>query len=86
MLRTAGESTADPDVRERIRTAETPYGAQEIAEGASRVENWPQVRTAVMAGLLRAKYAQHPELADILIGTGDAPFGYTGLGSNRWRT
>ncbi|MGP4024469.1 NADAR family protein [Actinomadura sp. 3N407] len=79
-------STADPDVRERIRTAETPYGAQEIAEGASRVENWPQVRTAVMAGLLRAKYAQHPELADILIGTGDAPIGYTGLGSNHWRT
>ncbi|MFI0485960.1 hypothetical protein [Actinomadura sp. 9N215] len=49
-----------------------------------RVENWRQIRTAVMAGLLRAEYGRHPGLADVLIGTGDAPIAYVGMGSVHW--
>ncbi|MGW3772958.1 NADAR family protein [Actinomadura verrucosospora] len=79
-------STEDPQVRERIRAAERPYDAQKLAEEASRVQGWPQVRTAVMAGLMRAKYARHPELAEILLGTGDAPIGYGGIESDHWIT
>ncbi|MEU4824099.1 NADAR family protein [Actinomadura citrea] len=79
-------SAEDPQVREQIRAAERPYDAQKIAEEASRVQGWPQARTAVMAGLLRAKYAQHPELAEILLGTGDAPIGYGGSESDHWIT
>lgn len=79
-------STAEPDVREQIRTTENPFVGQKLAEEASRIENWPQARTAVMAGLLRAKFAQYPELAEILIETGDAPISYTDMGSDHWVT
>lgn len=79
-------STADPAMRERIRTAERPYGAQKLAEEAPRVPNWPRARTAMMAALLRAKFDQHPHLAEILLGTGDAPIGYTGMDSDHWIT
>lgn len=77
-------ATVDPEVRERIRAAERPDEAQEIAEEATRVRDWPRARTAVMAGLLRAKFTQHPELAEILLGTGDAPIAYTGMDSDHW--
>ncbi|QXJ26693.1 NADAR family protein [Actinomadura graeca] len=77
-------STADPAAREQIRASERPHEARESAEGAPRVENWSQARTAVMAGLLRAKFAQHPGLAEVLLGTGDAPIEYTGLDSDFW--
>ena len=77
-------STEDPDARERIRAAERPYEAREIAAEAPRRQEWPDVRTAVMSGLLRAKYAQHPELADILLDTADAPLAYSGSGSDHW--
>lgn len=79
-------STADPEVRERIRSAERPHDARKMAEEAARVANWPDARTAVMAGLLRAKYDQHPHLAEVLLGTGDAPLGYGGIDSDHWVT
>ncbi|NDU77921.1 DUF1768 domain-containing protein [Actinomadura sp. DSM 109109] len=79
-------STDDPQVRERIRAAERPYDARRLAEEAPRVEGWPHVRTAVMAGLLRAKFARHLHLAEILLGTGDAPIGYGGGDSDHWIT
>ncbi|WP_433474877.1 NADAR family protein [Spirillospora sp. CA-142024] len=79
-------STADPEARDRIRAAGRPYDAQQIAEGVPRVQDWPQIRTAVMAGLLRAKYTQHPDLAEVLLGTGDAPIAYTGTESDHWIT
>jgi predicted NAD-dependent protein-ADP-ribosyltransferase YbiA (DUF1768 family) len=40
-----------------------------------------------MAGLLRAKFTQHPALAEILLGTGDARIAYSGYEeSPYWRT
>lgn len=41
-------------------------------------DDWPDVRLAVMAGLLRAKFTQHPDLAEILLATGHATISYTG--------
>ncbi|NNN32135.1 NADAR family protein [Streptomyces sp. S3(2020)] len=41
-------------------------------------DDWPDVRLAVMAGLLRAKFTQHPDLAEILLATGSATISYTG--------
>ncbi|WP_218163635.1 NADAR family protein [Actinomadura madurae] len=79
-------STVDSGVRERIRLAERPYDARKMAEEAPRVANWAQARTAVMAGLLRAKYDQHPRLAEVLLGTGDSPLGYGGVDSDHWVT
>jgi predicted NAD-dependent protein-ADP-ribosyltransferase YbiA (DUF1768 family) len=79
-----GLSTADRETRARIRAAERPYEARRLAESASRVPHWPEARTAVMAGLLRAKFRHHPELAEVLTGTGDAPIYYSGSGSDHW--
>ncbi|MUN35591.1 NADAR family protein [Actinomadura litoris] len=79
-------STADRGARERIREAETPSEARKLAAESARVEGWPDARTAVMAGLQRAKFAQHPRLAAILLGTGDAPIGYGGMDSDHWAT
>ncbi|MDN3022065.1 NADAR family protein [Streptomyces sp. S.PB5] len=39
-------------------------------------DDWPDVRLAVMAGLLRAKFTQHPDLAEFLLDTGNATLSY----------
>ncbi|MGI5224330.1 NADAR family protein [Actinoallomurus sp. CA-142502] len=77
-------STGDPDAAERIRTAERPYEARKIAEKAVRRPEWSGMRLGVMSALLRAKFAQHHDLADILIATGDAPIHYSDPGSVYW--
>ncbi|MEV8531875.1 NADAR family protein [Streptomyces sp. NPDC051211] len=44
------------------------------------------IRLSLMADLLRAKFAQHAELAEILLSTGDARLSYTGSSvSSFWR-
>ncbi|WUI00063.1 NADAR family protein [Spirillospora sp. NBC_00431] len=77
-------STRGAGARDRIRVAERAGDARKLAEKEPRVENWSRIRTAVMAGLLRAKYRQHPELAEVLLGTGDAPIAYAGMASEHW--
>jgi predicted NAD-dependent protein-ADP-ribosyltransferase YbiA (DUF1768 family) len=79
-------ATTSPEARDRIRDAARPYDAEKLAAQLPLRPDWPAVRLAVMAGLLRAKYAQHPELADILLATGDARIHYTGTGSRYWTT
>ncbi|WP_051969745.1 NADAR family protein [Kitasatospora azatica] len=70
-------STTDPEQRAAIRAAEDIFVARRAAEQAPRRPGWEQGRTAVMARLLRAKFAQHPELAPVLTATGDAALRYT---------
>lgn len=55
-------------------------GAQE----APRRPGWPAIRLAVMTRLLRAKFAQHPDMARTLLATGDARIVYSGAGSAYW--
>ncbi|MFI8364159.1 NADAR family protein [Streptomyces sp. NPDC085612] len=71
-------SAADPADHDRIRAAATADRARELAGAAVRRADWSGVRLAVMAGLLRAKFDQHPRLADVLLATGDAPILHTG--------
>ena len=47
-------------------------------------EGWPQVRTAVMADLPRAKFHQHPELAAVLTATGHSRLLYAEAHSLFW--
>ncbi|MCP3756197.1 NADAR family protein [Streptomyces sp. TBY4] len=54
------------------------------APGTLGREGWEHARTAVMTGLLRAKYDQHPELAEILLATGDATLVYQDIDSAFW--
>ncbi|MER7509276.1 NADAR family protein [Streptomyces lavendulae] len=72
-------SAADPADHDRIRAAATAREAHEAGGPAARRADWPAVRLAVMAALLRAKFGQHPRLAEVLLATGDAGILYTGL-------
>lgn len=77
-------STSDPHLHDQIAQAERAYDAQKLAEPAPRRPDWPATRLAVMAALLRAKYTQHPRLAQTLLGTGDARIIYTDFDSAYW--
>ncbi|MCX4696347.1 NADAR family protein [Streptomyces sp. NBC_01408] len=79
-------SAADHADHDLIRAAATADEARELGGRAVRRADWPAVRLAVMAGLLRAKFDQHPELAELLLGTGQAGILYTGFhDSPYWR-
>ncbi|MFE4449254.1 NADAR family protein [Streptomyces sp. NPDC056796] len=77
-------SVAQPATRAEIMTAETSYAARRLAVEAPRREGWEHARTAVMTGLLRAKYDQHPDLAAILLATDDATLIYDDVESAFW--
>ncbi|WP_405678011.1 NADAR family protein [Streptomyces sp. NBC_00048] len=72
-------SAAGRDDHDRVRAAVTAREAQETGGRAARREDWSGARLAVMAGLLRAKFDQHPRLAQVLLATGEAPIVYTGI-------
>lgn len=71
-------SAADPADRERIRAADSARDAHDLGGRAKRRDGWPELRLAVMAGLLGAKFTQHPRIARVLLATGDATISYTG--------
>ncbi|MFF5899594.1 NADAR family protein [Streptomyces argenteolus] len=77
-------SVADATVRTAVASADTSYAARRLAADAVRREGWEHARTAVMTTLLRAKYAQHPDLAEILLATGDATLVYDDADSGFW--
>lgn len=79
-------SAADSTDSGRIREAPSGREAHDLGGRAARRADWTEVRLAVMAGLLRAKFTQHPELAEVLLSTGDARLSYTGYSeSPYWR-
>jgi predicted NAD-dependent protein-ADP-ribosyltransferase YbiA (DUF1768 family) len=69
-------SVAEPQDREAVRTVTSVFDARAIAAQAPRRPDWEAMRTAVMTDLLRAKFGQHPELAAVLLATGDATLVY----------
>ncbi|MFD9572828.1 NADAR family protein [Streptomyces sp. NPDC059982] len=77
-------SVAEPQARSAVLAAESGAKARTAAAAAGRREGWEQVRTAVMGRLLRAKYEQHPDLAAILLATGDATLLYDDAASGFW--
>ncbi|MGC0373944.1 NADAR family protein [Streptomyces sp. SAI-229] len=77
-------STADPAARETVAGAGNAFAARGLAAAAGLREGWEQARTAVMTRLLRAKYAQHPDLARVLLSTGDATLVYDDVESGFW--
>ena len=79
-------SADDADVREAIRNAATVLEVRALAVAARRREGWADARTAVMVTLLRAKFAQHPPLAQALLATGDARIDYAFGESDFWNT
>jgi ribA/ribD-fused uncharacterized protein len=77
-------SVADPDTAEAVRTADTHFAARDLAARGTRREGWDDLRPAVMARLLRAKFDQHPEFARVLMDTGDAALRYEDAHSPRY--
>ncbi|WP_030851670.1 NADAR family protein [Streptomyces sp. NRRL F-4474] len=77
-------SVADTEARTAVVEAESGAKARTVAAALPRRDDWEQVRTAVMARLLRAKYEQHPDLAAILLATGDATLLYDDADSGFW--
>ncbi|MFB7215323.1 NADAR family protein [Streptomyces sp. NPDC056255] len=79
-------SAADASDGSRIRDAASGGEAHDLGGRATHRSDWPNVRLAVMAELLRAKFTQHPELAQVLVSTGDARISYTGFSDSPfWR-
>ncbi|MFC8537433.1 NADAR family protein [Streptomyces sp. NPDC057249] len=79
-------SAANASDRSSIRAAASGREAQELGGRAPRRDDWSDVRLAVMAGLLRAKFTQHPGPAQVLLSTGDARISYTGFADSPfWR-
>jgi len=77
-------STSDADAHDRIAAAPSDRDAVDLAARAPRRHGWPETRLAVMAALLRAKFTQHPRLAQVLLATHDARIIYTRFESDCW--
>jgi predicted NAD-dependent protein-ADP-ribosyltransferase YbiA (DUF1768 family) len=77
-------SVADPDRRRDVLAIETPFRARDAARALTPTPRWPAVQLAVMADLLRAKFVQHADLADLLVGTGDGRITYVHVDSPFW--
>jgi predicted NAD-dependent protein-ADP-ribosyltransferase YbiA (DUF1768 family) len=77
-------STDDESRRQAVLAAESNHAARRTAEAAPPRHGWEQARLAVMAELMRAKYAQHPALAELLLSTRDAKLLYSSADSYYW--
>ncbi len=66
--------TTDPAYAEAIRTARRPYDVWQMAKDppCPRRADWQAVKDDVMRAAIRAKFEQNPELAGLLLATGDA--------------
>jgi N-glycosidase YbiA len=65
---------ADPEYQEAIRRERSPMNAAQMGRDRSRPlrADWEQVKDAIMTEAVRAKFTQHPELAELLVGTAEA--------------
>ena len=87
----------DPELQERVRKAYGPGAAARIGRDTSLPlrADWELMKEHFMRIALRAKFAQHPELREALLDSGDATLiehtendsywgdGGTGKGKNR---
>lgn len=60
--------------QEEIRRAKTPMIAARLGRERSRPlrRDWEAIKVAVMREAVEAKFRQHAELSELLLGTGDA--------------
>ena len=60
--------------RDAVRCAKTPTLAARLGRDRKRKlrRDWEAVKVSIMREALDAKFRQHPELAALLLGTGDA--------------
>jgi ribA/ribD-fused uncharacterized protein len=61
-----------PDDRNIVRNARDPSMAAREGRRRTMRPDWEQIRTKIMEDALMAKFQQHQDLKDLLLGTGDA--------------
>lgn len=69
-------STLDEEGRDAIAAEKLGYRVPYVAEDYPERDGWDGIRVAVMTELLRGKFRRYPELADMLVATGDARLVY----------
>lgn len=71
---------------EAVRMAPTAKGAAEMGRDRKRPlrPDWETVKDDVMREAVRAKFTQHEELRDVLLGTGDAELIEHTANDNYW--
>lgn len=77
-------AVADERRQAEILDADRPQDAQKLAADSTLRDDWPQMRLAVMTRLLRAKFDQHPDLAETLTATGTNRLIYADMHSRYW--
>jgi ribA/ribD-fused uncharacterized protein len=65
------QKTTDLAKRERIRKAQTPALAKQLGHSVCSCPDWKEVKEDIMLKALRAKFSQNPDLAEVLLDTGD---------------
>jgi ribA/ribD-fused uncharacterized protein len=74
------EKAADAASKRKVRQADTPGKAKRLGRVVTMRENWDNLKYNVMLEIVRAKFKQHPDLAEKLIATGSA----TLIEGNNW--
>lgn len=62
----------NPIHQEKVRTAKTPGEAKILGRKFPLRPDWEEVKENVMRTALEAKFSQHEDLRDLLLGTGEA--------------
>lgn len=63
--------TLDEDQHDRVRCAPSPSRAKQLGRRVTLRPDWESVRVEVMRRVVGWKFAQHPDLAALLVATGD---------------
>jgi ribA/ribD-fused uncharacterized protein len=63
---------ADPVKSEEVANAKTPGLAKALGRRYKDRKDWDQVKVDVMTEIVRAKFQQHDDLAELLVSTGDS--------------
>ncbi|GIE82386.1 hypothetical protein Aph02nite_83360 [Actinoplanes philippinensis] len=75
-------STSDENVRAAVRDEPSFVRAERIAGTGTATPGWARLWATAMHRVLRLKFEQHPEFADVLAATGDGRLDYSESG--RW--
>lgn len=69
----AAHKTKNLSQRRKIRKAQTPLDAKRMGSAVALRKDWDRIKYDYMLTAVRAKFQQNPELAALLLATGDRP-------------
>ena len=72
--------TSDLNERRALQLAKSPAEAKRLGRKVTLRPDWEQVKFSIMEALVRQKFTRYPELAEMLLDTGDA----TLIEGNTW--